>query len=163
MSFFGWLIRELQNNKNMGDSITIKEGMNTLTRAGRLCVWLVDDHDDFRQPLAQLLNLEPGVECARDFSSAAAALLALQEESPDAILLDVEMPKLNGLEAIKPIKKLSPETAVLMLTTFLDEAARKQSLENGAADYLLKHFSTDEIVAALRAATSPNASESRLS
>ncbi len=121
--------------------------------ANRLRIWLVDDREGFRQPLARLLNLEPGVECARHFSSAEAALLALREQSPDAILLDVEMPMMNGVEAIQPIKKLAPATAVLMLTTFLDEEAREKSLANGAADFLLKHFSTDEIVAAVRAAT----------
>ena len=126
--------------------------MNSPANAGRLCIWLVDDHDAFRQPMAQLLNLEPGVECARDFSSAEAVLLALREQSPDAILLDVEMPKMGGVQAIQPIKKLAPTTAVLMLTTFLDEEARGKSLANGAADFLPKHFTTDEIVAAIRAA-----------
>ena len=136
---------------------------NGLAEASRLCIWLVDDHDGFRQPMAQLLNLEPGVECARHFSSAAAALLALREQSPDAILLDVEMPKMNGVEAIQPIKKLAPTTAVLMLTTFSDEATREKSLANGAADFLLKHFSTNEIVAAVRAAKQTSVAEARTS
>ena len=88
--------------------------------AGSLHIWLVDDGAHFRQFMAQLLNLEQGVECACHFSSAKAVLRALQEKPPDAILLDVEMPGINGIEAIQSIQQLAPSTAVLMLTTFPD-------------------------------------------
>jgi DNA-binding NtrC family response regulator len=57
----------------------------SIDEAGLLRIWLVDDQDSFRQPLAQLLNMEQGVECAHHFSSAGAVLLALREQSPDAI------------------------------------------------------------------------------
>jgi DNA-binding NarL/FixJ family response regulator len=143
------------------DSISEQKQDATLpVRTGLLRIWLVDDQDGFRQPLAKLLNLEPGVECARHFSSAAAVLLALQEQSPDAILLDVEMPKMSGVEAVQPIKQLAPATAVLMLTTFSNDEARELALAGGAADFLLKHYSPGEIVAAIRAAQQPRGAES---
>ena len=88
-------------------------------------------------------------------------LLALREQSPDAILLDVGMPNMSGMEAIRPIKKLAPETAVLMLSLFFDAEKKERSLANGAADFLLKLFSLDKIIAAVRSANSPRASESR--
>ena len=141
----------------MANSNLIQQRVNSPAGSGRLRIWLVDDQDGFRQPLAKLLNLQPGVECARHFCSAAAVLLALQEQSPDAILLDVEMPIMSGVEAIQPIKKLSPSTTVLMLTTFFDNGIKEQSLANGATDFLLKHYPLDQIVAAVRAAKRPRA------
>jgi CheY-like chemotaxis protein len=89
-------------------------------------------HDDYRQLQAQLLNCEPGVECARRFPSAAAVLAALgREPAPDAILLDVEMPGMTGIEAIKPVKKLAPSASVLMLTTFFGDYVVHKQLRGG--------------------------------
>lgn len=117
-----------------------------------LRVWLVDDQDAIRQPLAHLLNLEPGVECIRNFSSAIAVLPALQEQTPDVILLDVQMPGMSGVEAVRHFKALAPATMVLMLTAFADGDSRQQSLAAGAEDYLLKYLSPGEIIAAIRSA-----------
>ena len=129
--------------------------------ADLLRVWLVDDHDGFRQPLAKLLNLEPGVECARHFSSAEAALLALQEQSPDVILLDVEMPGMSGVEALQPIKRLAPSTSVLMLTALASKEVKERSLAAGAVDFVFKDFTPKEIVAAIRATRLPQDSGPR--
>ena len=120
----------------------------------RLCIWLVDDDLSCCEHLTQLLSAEPRVNCARSFSSASSLLATLGQESPpDAILLDVQMPVMNGIEAIRPIKSLAPSTAVLMLTTFLDHRLKEQSLAAGAADFLLKRNSPAQIVAAIRAAS----------
>ena len=119
-----------------------------------LCIWLVDDDLSCCEHLAWLLNVEPRVNCSRSFSSASALLATLGQESPpDAILLDVQMPVMNGIEAIRPIKNLAPATKVLMLTTFLDHRLKEQSLAAGAADFLLKRNSPAQIIAAIRAAS----------
>jgi DNA-binding NarL/FixJ family response regulator len=127
-----------------------------------LRIWLVDDDDTFRTLLAQLLNFEHGVECPLHFSSTEAVLQALQKQTPDAILLDVDMPGMSGVEAIQPIKKLSSSTAVLMLTTFSNHEAKRQSLAAGAAGFLLKNKSPAAIVAAIRAAKELRCPESHL-
>jgi len=121
------------------------------TETKLLNVWLVDDNDDYRQLQAQLLNSVPGVKCARHFSSAEAVLSALAKEPlPDAVLLDVEMPGMTGIQAIKPIKKLAPSTSVLIHTTFYDARKKRQSLAEGAANFLIKTIPPEEIVTAIR-------------
>jgi DNA-binding NarL/FixJ family response regulator len=120
----------------------------------RLCIWLVDDDRSCCEQLSWLLNAEPRVNCSRSFSSATSLLATLGQESPpDAILLDVQMPVMNGIEAIRPIKSLAPSTAVLMLTSFLDHRLKEESLAAGAADFLLKRNSPAQIIAAVRAAS----------
>jgi DNA-binding NarL/FixJ family response regulator len=119
-----------------------------------LSIWLVDDDFSCCEHLTRLLSAEPRVNCSRSFSSASALLATLGQESPpDAILLDVQMPDMNGIEAIRPIKNLAPSTRVLMLTTFLDHRLKEQSLAAGAADFLLKRHSPAQIIAAVRAAS----------
>ena len=139
----------------MAPSYSIETARDDSASAGKgdlLRIWLVDDDDRFCALLAELLNLEPGVECPCQFSSADGVLLALQKQAPDAILLDVEMPRMSGVKAIQPIKKLSPSTAVLMLTIFSNPEAKEQSQAAGAADFLLKHNSPANVVAAIRVA-----------
>ncbi len=120
----------------------------------RLCIWLVDDDFSCCEQLSLLLNAEPRVNCSRSFSSATSLLDTLGQESPpDAILLDVQMPVMNGIEAIRPIKSLAPSTAVLMLTSFLDHRLKEESLAAGAAGFLLKCNSPAQIIAAVRAAS----------
>jgi DNA-binding NarL/FixJ family response regulator len=105
-------------------------------------IWLVDDDDTFRTLLAQFAP----------FFSAKAVLHALQKQTPDAILLDVDMPGVNGVKAIQSIKKALSSTAVLMLATYFNHKAKKQSLAAGAVDFLLENKPSAAIVAPQRAA-----------
>ena len=107
--------------------------------SGPVRVWLVDDSRNFRSLVAELLDSEQGFECSRQFSSAEAVLDALmREKPPDVILLDIEMGRLSGLEAIRPIKSIANSTHVLMLTSYSDSFTKMQALRNGAADFLSK-------------------------
>src|ERR1039458_10891330 len=80
-------------------------------------VWLVDDNDQIRTMVAELLSLQSGIECARHFSSPDELLSTLASKpGPDVILLDVQMGERNGLDAVRPIKSLARATRVLMFT-----------------------------------------------
>lgn len=114
-------------------------------------VWLVDDNDGFRSTLADLLGHQRGIQCARDFSSPDAVLSALASQvGPDVILLDVQMRDRNGLDAIGPIKALSRDTQVLMLTSSYDPEGYQRAISEGASDFLLKSYTTDEIARRIR-------------
>src|SRR5260370_20426923 len=116
-------------------------------------IWLVDDDACCREHLTWSLNAEPRVDCSRSFSSSSLLAALRQESPPDAILMDMQMPVINGIEAIRPIKNLAPSTMVLMVTTFFDPRLQKQALATGAANFLLKRNSPAQIIAAIRAAS----------
>ena len=118
-----------------------------------LCIWLVDDNAGCCESLSWLLNAEPRVHCPRSFSSVSSLLAALRQESPpDAILMDVHMPVVNGIQAIHPIRNLTPRTLVLMLTSFFDHRLKEEALAAGAADFLLERHLPAQMNAAFRAA-----------
>lgn len=114
-------------------------------------IWLVDDDACFCENMLLLLeDAKPRVDCSRSFSSALSMLTALRQESPpDVILMDVQMPDMNGVEAIRPVKHLSPSTKVLMLTTCYDVDLKGKALAAGAADFLLKRYPPARIIAAI--------------
>jgi len=121
-------------------------------RLGSERVWLVDDNHRFRSLLAGLLDGE-GFECERDFPNPDEALAALAcETPPDIILLDIQMGKYNGLDAIRPFKAAARDTHVLMLTTFAPPEARKRAFSEGASDFMLKSWSLEEIASHMRQA-----------
>jgi DNA-binding NarL/FixJ family response regulator len=124
-------------------------------------LWLVDDNEELRQILADLLGANREVECTRSFSSAAAALSALASQAgPDVILLDINIGSENGLDAVRPILSLSRSTRVLMLTTFFDPKAKSWAMDEGASGFLLKQYSVDLILESIRQAKSNPAPES---
>ena len=111
-------------------------------------IWMVDDNATFRCLLADLLDAEAGLKCERQFWSPPEVLEALSHEmAPDIILLDIEMGEHNGLDAIRPIKALAPDTHVLMLTTFSGPGSRERAFREGASDFMLKSWSIPKITA----------------
>jgi DNA-binding NarL/FixJ family response regulator len=118
------------------------------------CVWLVDDDACCREHLTWLLTAKPDVSCPRCFSTASSLLTELRQGlPPDAILIDLEMPVMNGIEAIAPIKKLTPFTMIVILTTFFDPRRKEEALAAGAADFILKRNFSAQAIAAIRTAS----------
>jgi DNA-binding NarL/FixJ family response regulator len=144
-------------NKRMRTGAIIERATDAVLKSSdaeaMLHIWLVDDDASCRGQLMWLLNAEPQVDCSRCFSSASSLLATLRLESPpDAILLDVQMPVMTGIEAIRLVKHLAPSTMILMLTTFFDHRLKEEALAAGAADFLLKRNLPGEMVASVRKA-----------
>jgi DNA-binding NarL/FixJ family response regulator len=140
--------------KSYNDVLTDVATTNERTAAADgdpIRMWLVDDDDEYRSLMAQLLTIERGFDCAREFPSPAGVLDALSRESPpDVILLDIRMRGQNGLDAIRPIKTIAPSTRIVMLTTFFDGHAKARALREGASDLLLKSYELEEIARRIR-------------
>lgn len=114
-------------------------------------VWLVDDNDRLRTLVGELLDREGGIQCTRQFSGPDELLSTLASKpGPDVILLDVQMGERNGLDAVRPIKSLTPATRVLMFTTCFDPEWRERALSDGASDYLLKSYELKKVAARIR-------------
>lgn len=114
-------------------------------------VWLVDDNDELRNLIGQLLGNHEGIECARHFSSPDALLSELASKpGPDVILLDVQMGERSGLDAVRPIKSLTRSTRVMMFTTCFNPEWRERALNEGASDYLLKSCGLEKVASRIR-------------
>jgi len=140
---------EISGQENATAVATGEMGARTF---GSERVWLVDDNDNFRSLMANLLE-EEGFECAREFANPDEALAALARETPpEIILLDIQMGKYNGLDAIRPFKAVARETHVLMLTSFAPPEARERAFREGASDFMLKSWELGEIATHMRQA-----------
>ena len=116
----------------------------------KIRVLLADDHPVLRAGMKNLLEQEEDLEVVAEAGDGKEAIALAAELTPDVALMDIVMPKLNGIEATKQIKQVSPTTAVLVLTAYDDDRYVIGLLQNGAAGYLLKSASGHQIVEAIR-------------
>lgn len=114
-------------------------------------ILLAEDHVVVRQSIRQFLDREHDLEVVGEASEGAEAVELALKLKPDVVIMDVAMPKLNGIEATKQIKTHLPSTAVLALTAYDFDEYIFALLEAGAAGYLLKDVSGHELIGAIRA------------
>lgn len=114
-------------------------------------VIVADDQDIVRDGLVTVLGLVGDIEIVGDASDGAATVDLVAELMPDAVLMDLRMPKLDGAAATRAILADHPEIAVLVLTTYDDDRSIADALSAGARGYLTKDAGRDDIAAALRA------------
>jgi signal transduction histidine kinase len=114
-------------------------------------VLLVDDHAPVRNGLRQLLELRPDVEVVGEGANGREAVERVEELSPDIVLMDMNMPVMNGAEATRLIKERHPGVQVLALTAFGDMELVSAMVKAGASGYLLKGGSSDELIQSLHA------------
>ena len=125
----------------------------------KITVLLADDHILVREGTRQLLEREEDLQVVAEAGDGEEAVRLVAQTKPDVALVDIAMPKLNGIEATRQIKEISPHTAVLILTAYDDDQYVFALLEAGAAGYLLKNVRGRDLVEAIRAV---NAGESAL-
>jgi two-component system, NarL family, response regulator LiaR len=115
-------------------------------------VLVVDDHEVVRGGLRAFLELQDGIEVAGEAADGEQAIEAVARVRPDVVLMDLVMPRTDGIEALRVVRERSPDTRVIVLTSFLDEDKLLPALRSGAAGYLLKNAQPNEIARAVRAA-----------
>ena len=117
----------------------------------KIKVIIADDHSLFREGTRSLIEQEPDMEVIGEASDGEEAVKLVTRLSPHVALIDIAMPKVNGIEATKQIKTTCPATAILILTAYDDDQYVFTLLEAGAAGYLLKNVSGKELANAIRA------------
>ena len=128
----------------------------------RVRVLLVHDHALFREGLAGIINSQADMQVVGEANDGLEAFVKAQELKPDLILMDVQMPGMDGIEAVRQIKQVLPETIIVMLTVRGDDNMLFEALKNGAQGYLLKEIRSPGLLEMLRgalrgeAALSPN-------
>lgn len=113
-------------------------------------VLIADDHNVVRGGLRALLETEPGIEVVGEAADGQEAVLKARGLNPDVILLDLVMPRKNGIEAIEEIKTENMDARILVLTSFSDDDKVFAAIKAGALGYLLKDSSTQELIQAIR-------------
>ena len=115
-----------------------------------ITVSIVEDNEKLRSTLSRVLSRADGFQCLSQFANAEAALEALPKESPNVVLMDINLPGINGVECVRRLKQLIPDTQMIMLTAYEDTENIFNSLAAGASGYLLKRTSSAELLEAIR-------------
>jgi len=115
-------------------------------------VLVVDDHAVVRQGLEQMLGTELDIEIVGMAEDGEQAVARALETAPDVVLMDLSMPVVDGVEATRRITAGAPATAVVVLTSFADQARILDAFDAGARGYILKDADPDDVVGAVRAA-----------
>src|SRR6202000_2777386 len=113
-------------------------------------VSIVEDSDKFRETLARVLNRSEGFACLSHYPNAEEALKALPQDKPEVVLMDINLPGMNGVECVRQLKQIMPTVQVMMLTVYEDTENIFNALAAGAAGYMLKRTSRAEFLEAIR-------------
>jgi DNA-binding NarL/FixJ family response regulator len=115
-----------------------------------LTVSIVEDNDRLRETLARSLNRAEGFRCLSQFPSGEDALKGIPIEPPDVVLMDINLPGMNGVECVRNLKQLLPGTQIVMLTVYEDTDNIFNALKAGATGYMLKRTTQAELLEAIR-------------
>jgi DNA-binding NarL/FixJ family response regulator len=132
-------------------SLSTFEGDNDLR------VLVVDDHPAFRKALTSALRLVGDIEVAGEAGGGVAACEEAQELKPDVVLMDLSMPDLSGIDAMKKIHETNPQLPVVILTAHADDGVERAAREAGASGFLAKGPGLHELVEVLQEAAEPHA------
>lgn len=115
-----------------------------------ITVSIVEDNEQLRATLARVLSRAEGFRCISNYSSAETALEHLPKERPEVVLMDINLPGMNGVECVRQLKQHVPQIQVVMLTVYEDTENIFNALAAGANGYLLKRTKSAELLEAIR-------------
>jgi DNA-binding NarL/FixJ family response regulator len=113
-------------------------------------VSVVDDDEGIRTSLAALIRRAPNFKLVGDYADAESALKEIPRHPPDVVLMDINLPGMNGVECVRQLKAVAPSVQVLMLTVYEDSDSLFNSLKAGASGYLLKRTASERLLEAVR-------------
>lgn len=113
-------------------------------------VVLIDDHKLFREGVKRILEFEPQFKVVAEGDDGTDASRLVKENSPDVVLMDINMPNINGIEATADLVRYFPETKIIILSIHDDESYVTHALKTGAQGYLLKEMDSDSLIEAIR-------------
>jgi DNA-binding NarL/FixJ family response regulator len=122
----------------------------TTATAGKASVLVVDDHALLRTGVANIINQEPDLRVVAEAGNGLEAVEAFERHRPDVTLLDLRMPVMEGVEAVRQIRGRDPEARVIVLTTYDTDDEITRALRAGAKAYVLKDISADALVECIR-------------
>jgi two-component system, NarL family, response regulator len=123
------------------------QGSAATTRAR---VLVVDDHSLLRTGVANIINMEPTLEVVAEAANGRDAIAAFTTFHPDVVLMDLRMPEMEGVEAVRRIREIDPQARVVVLTTYDADEDIARALQAGAKAYILKDIAADALVACIR-------------
>ncbi len=115
-----------------------------------LTVSIVEDNEQLRTTLARVIGRADGFKCVSHYGTAEAALEGVPKDRPQVVLMDINLPGMNGVECVRQLKTLVPQIQVIMLTVYEDTENIFNALAAGAAGYLLKRTKSAELLEAIR-------------
>jgi DNA-binding NarL/FixJ family response regulator len=115
-----------------------------------ITISIIEDQSEVRESLVAGLGNEPGIRCVGAHISGEVGLQKIPKENPDIVMMDINLPGINGIQCVTRLKKILPKVQVLMLTTYDDGDLIFDSLRAGANGYLLKNISHEELVQAIK-------------
>jgi len=118
-------------------------------------VLVVDDHPAFRKALSSALGLVPDIEVAGEAGGGIAALTEAEQLHPDIVIMDLSMPDLSGIEAMRRIHERRPDLPVVILTAHADDGVEREAREPGASGFLAKGTGLRDLVIVLHEAADP--------
>src|SRR5690625_3257511 len=120
------------------------------TRETVITIALIDDHKLFREGVKRILSYEPSFEVVAEADDGRDANAIVEQYKPDIVLMDINMPEVNGIEATKKLIKTHPSTKVIILSIHEDESYVTHTLQTGAQGYLLKEMDTESLMEAIK-------------
>lgn len=114
-----------------------------------ISVSIVEDNDEIREGLAVLINGSPGYRCVATYPDAERAIAQIPVLQPDVVLMDIQLPKMSGIECVEKLKEQHPGLQIMMLTVYEDDDNVFKSIVAGASGYVLKKTPPSELLEAI--------------